>query len=250
MSISKLLTFFLMISLISVALAVPVLALSYSPGVTAGQYVKYGDFTSSGPGFESFANYAYLTLQVVSVSGKDVTLLSTGQFNNGTALPGNNTTSVWNVETGTENGVPRTQGPIIAANLNAGDAIPPLNTYTVNKTETETFLGVSRQVNVLNVAISTPDYNSTLTYVYDKNSGMLLYSASQTTTVAQPQPVTSEYSYSIVETNIFGSATQPSTTPQTQPTENMTTYYIIAGIAVAVFVIAIVALLASRKRQS
>ena len=70
-----------------------------------------------------------------------MTLLSTGQFKNGTALPGNDTTSVWNIEAGTENGVPSTQGPIIAANLNQGDAIPPPNTYSINQTESRTYLG-------------------------------------------------------------------------------------------------------------
>ena len=48
-----------------------------------------------------------------------------------------------------EDGVPSTQGPIIAANLNQGDAIPPPNTYSVNKTETRIFLGFSRTVNIL-----------------------------------------------------------------------------------------------------
>ena len=78
-------------ALILLALALPVFAVGYTPGVTAGQYVKYGNFSGSGEGFEGFNDYGFLQLQVTSVSGKDVTLLSTGQYKNGTALPGNGT---------------------------------------------------------------------------------------------------------------------------------------------------------------
>jgi hypothetical protein len=195
--------------IILVALALPVFAIDYNPGVTVGQYVKYGNFAGVGSGLESFNDYNWLKLQVTGVSGKEVTLLSTGEFKNGTALPGNGTELVWNIETGTENGVPTTQGPIIAASLNQGNAIPPLGTYTVNQTESRTLLGVSRSVNILSVIVSTPDYNSTLTYIYDKLSGMILESLTLTTTQAQPQPVTSTYSYSVIETNIFSSSPSP-----------------------------------------
>ncbi len=203
---------------ILMAAVLPVFALQYSPGVTSGQYVKYGNFAGSGPGYEAFNDYGYLNLKVESVSANSVTLLSTGQFKNGTALPGNGTTDVWNIETGTDNGTPSTQGPIIAANLNQGDGIPPPNNYSVNQTADRTYLGITRSVNILNVVISTPDYNSTLNYVYDKLSGMLLESTSTTTTQAQPQPITSTYTYSIIETNIFGSTTPSPTVPEFSPT--------------------------------
>ena len=98
-------------------------------------------------------------------------------------------TTVWNIEAGTEDGSPATQGPIIAGNLNQGDAIPPLGTYSINQTESRTYLGTSRTVNILSVQIKTSDYNSTLTYVYDKLSGMILESSTQTITQSQPTPV-------------------------------------------------------------
>ncbi len=204
----------LVAAIILLSLALPVFAIQYSSGVTVGQYVKYGNFVGSGQGYESFNDYSFLNLEVVSVSGKQVTLLSTGQFKNGTALPGNGTTDVWNIETGTDNGIPSTQGPIIATNLNQGDAIPPPNTYSVNQTEDRTYLGNTRSVNILNVMVSTPDYNSSINYVYDKLSGMLLESISTTITQAQPQPITSTYSYSVIETNIFGSTTPTPTIPE------------------------------------
>lgn len=188
------------------AVILSVFALTYSPGVTTGQYVKYGNFVGVGPGAESFNDYDWLKLQVTDVSGKSVTLLSTGQFKNGTAIAGNGTVSVWNVESGTEDDIPSKQGPIIAANLNIGDSIPPLNTYSVNRTESRTYLGTARTVNILDASISTPDYNTTLMYIYDKASGMLLESNTQTTTQAEPQPVVTTISYSVVETNIFSSS--------------------------------------------
>jgi hypothetical protein len=82
---------FLILTIILSALVLPALAQDYSPGVTPGQYVKYGNFSGNGQGFEAFNDYGFLQLEVTSVSGKQVTLLSTGQYKNGTALSGNGT---------------------------------------------------------------------------------------------------------------------------------------------------------------
>jgi hypothetical protein len=188
--------------------------------------VTYGNFAGVGPGVESFNDYNWSKLEVTNVSGKEITLLSTGQFKNGVAIPGNGTIEVWNVETGTESGVPRTQGPIIAANLNEGDHIPPPNTYMVNKTENRVYLGTSRSVNILAVTISTPDYGTSLTYVYDRSSGMLLESTVETTQT-QPETVTSTYSYSIIETNLFESTSTPSIS-------NILIAFIIAAIVIII----------------
>jgi hypothetical protein len=209
----KFLTALLSVALLS-TFVLPVLALTYNPGVETGQYVKYGNFVGVGQGVEAFNDYDWLKLQVTDVSGKEVTLLSTSQFKNGTATAGNGTMSVWNIETGTKDGFPSTQGSIMATNLNQGDPIPPPNTYVVNRTESRTYLGVSRTVNILDAALSTPSYNATLTYVYDKASGMLLESTTQTVTQADPQPVTTTISYTIIETNIFGSTNPSPSAPE------------------------------------
>jgi hypothetical protein len=234
--------FLLTITLLA-AFATPVFATTYNPGVTVGQYVKYGNFVGTGQGFEQFNDYDWLKLQVTNVSGSEVTLLSTGQYKNGTAIPGNDTTNVWDVATGNQNGVPITEGPIIAANLNQGDQIPPPNTYSVNQTNTALFLGVSRSVNVLDVDVFTENYNTTLSYVYDRASGMLLQSISQTTTQAQPQPVKSTYAYTVIETNIFGSIVP---TPTPSPTVPELSYYTVAILAV----LATTVILASLKRKA
>ena len=207
--------------------------------------MKYGNFVRSGPGAEAFNDYDWLKLQVTDVSGKTVTLLSTSQFKNGTAISGNGTLVDWNLEAGTENGVPNTQGPIIAANLNQGDAIPPPNTYMVNRTETRTYLGVSRTVNILDVSFSTPDYSTSLTYVYDQASGMLLESTTQTITQAQTQPVTTTISYSVIETNVF--SLSPTPTP-TIPEFSIQTIGAAFLIVVVIVTLALI-LLKKRTRQ-
>jgi hypothetical protein len=235
----KLLTAVLSVALLA-AFVFPVLAVTYNSGVEIGQYVKYGNFVGVGQGVESFNDYDWLRLQVMDVSGTDVTLLSTSQFKNGTAIEGNGTILIWNVETGTQDGVPSTQGPIIAANLNQGDPIPPPNTYVVNSTESRTYLGVSRTVNILDASLSTPDYNATLTYVYDKASGMLLESTTQTVTQADPQPVTTTISYSVIETNIFGSTANPSPSVPELP---------ITAVGVVVVLMSVVAGLILLKRR-
>jgi hypothetical protein len=212
MSNSKLAVIVLLTVFICSAFVNPVFAVDYNLGVSTGQYVKYGNFVGVGAGLESFNNYDYLTVQITSISGNEVTLLSTGQIKNGSAIPGNGSTALWNVETGTLNGIPSFQGPIIAANLNTGDPIPPPYTYAVNKTETRSYLGISRIVNILNLTITTTSYSTTLTYVYDRASGMLL--ETQSITEQSQLSETLHYAYSIVETNIFGSST-PTTTPGT-----------------------------------
>jgi hypothetical protein len=235
----KLLTALLTTALLA-ALVFPVLALTYNPGVATGQYVKYGNFVGIGQGVESFNDYDWLKLQVTDVSGKSVTLLSTSQYKNGTAIAGNGTVSVWNIETGTQDGVPSTKGPIIASNLNQGDPIPPPNTYVVNRTESRMYLGVSRTVNILDASISTPDYNITQTYVYDKASGMLLESTTQTTTQALPQPVVTTISYSVIETNIFSSTNPSPSVPEFPIT--------IAGVVIVVIVCVAAALILFKKK--
>jgi hypothetical protein len=240
----KFLTVILLTFALFSAFALPVFAVEYNPGVTVGQYVKYGNFVGTGPGVETFNNISWQKFQVTDVSGKVITLLSTGQYKNGTAIPGNNSVEVWNIETGTENGVPNTQGPIVAANLNQGDAIPPPNTYTVNRTETRTYLSVSRTVTILDLTIPAPEYNTSLSYVYDRASGMLLESTTQTTTQADPQPIVTSISYNIIETNIFGS------TPTSSPSVPEFPLTILGVMILTVLIIVAASLIILKKRPS
>jgi hypothetical protein len=240
----KFLTVILLTFALLAAFALPAFAVEYNPGVTVGQYIKYGNFVGTGPGVETFNNISWQKFQVTDVSGKVITLLSTGQYKNGTAIPGNNSVEVWNIETGTENGVPNTQGPIVAANLNQGDAIPPPNTYTVNRTETRTYLSVSRTVTILDLTIPAPEYNTSLSYVYDRASGMLLESTTQTITQADPQSVVTSISYSIIEANIFGS------TPTSSPSVPEFPLTLLGAVVLTVLIIVAVSLIILKKRPS
>ena len=178
------------------------LPLGYIPGVSVGQYVKYGNFVGVGPGLPAENVLDWLKTEVVAVSGKEVTLRTSGQFQNGTATPGSGSSTTYNVETGMMNGtVVYTYGPIIAANLNEGDAIPPTSYgYTINKTETRTYLGVSRSVNILNTTYSSADYANRWTIIYDKASGMQLEMEFEWTNKTATPPTTIKTGYSVIET--------------------------------------------------
>jgi hypothetical protein len=230
-------TFFIFVTITS-----PVQALVYTPGVSVGQYVKYGNFIGIGPGEETINNTDFVRLEVTAVSGAQITLFTTGQLKDGAPTAGNSTTTVWNIETGTQDGAQRVQGPVIAANLNQGDPIPPPSTYTVNKTETQTYLGISRTVNILNTTITTPDYTTSFTFVYDRTSGILL--AATSITIQTQSPTTpSEYSYIITETNIFGTS---QTTPSPSPTIPEYSSIVLAVVAILVTLTAVIL---RRKRE-
>src|SRR3990170_6177748 len=145
-----------------------VLAVEYNPGVSVGQYVKYSNYL----GINLRTEVDWEKNEVVAVSGKEVTLLTTGQWKNGTAIP-NLGITIHNLETGATNETHSDLKSIIAANLNEGDAVPP-GTFAVNKTEIRTYVGVSRVVNILIEETSSDFATARITVAYDKASGMAL----------------------------------------------------------------------------
>ena len=182
------------------ALVVPVLAATYDPGVSVGEYVKYESHVVGGPDILNWTKD-----EVITVSGKEVTLRSSGQFKNGTSSPGSGRALRYNVETGKMNGTTDyTYGPIIASNLTEGDSIPPLSSQLkVNKTETRTYLGNSRSVNILNTSYSDQNYANRWTIIYDRVSGMMLEMRFDYT-VKKPTPTTTTQTLTVIDTNIFG----------------------------------------------
>jgi hypothetical protein len=134
-------------------------------------------------------------VEVIAVSGKEVTLLTTGQYKNGTAMPHNGDTYVYNLETGATNETHSDLKSIIPANLNEGDAVPP-GTFAVNNTEIRTYLGVGRVVNILVEEAN----NARVTVAYDKASGMALEWQSWMTTA---NGIEMAIQYDITDTNIF-----------------------------------------------
>ena len=186
----------LVFALLIVAFVAPVFAAEYNPGVSVGQWVKYGDYVVTTPA-ETVISPDWSMIEVIGVSGKEITLRITGAYMNGTALPASEV--ICNIEAG---GFNMWQRYIIAANLNQDDKI--LNTATadtINKTETRMILGTSRSVNILNFTYSYAGQDTTFTYIYDKASGMNLGFEMKTTIIEQA--VTYTNSYTIHDTNIF-----------------------------------------------
>lgn len=189
-------TLLLVCFLLMGALVTPVLAVEYNPGVSVGQWIKYGDYVLTTPA-GSVISPDWSMIEVIRVSGKEVTLRITGAYMNGTAIPSSEVTC--NIESGIVGGHQRY---IIAANLSQGDKILNLAVSdTINKTETRTILGTNRSVNILNFTSSFPGQNLKIAYIYDQASGMHL-GMEMEMTIVEPGVVYTN-SYSIIDTNIF-----------------------------------------------
>jgi hypothetical protein len=235
-------------------LAFPVLAVDYSPGVSTGQYVKYGNFVMI-PAPDN--PISWTRSDVTQVSGAEVSLRNSGQLEDGEVIPGSGSVTTFNVATGKVNGTLEytddyMYGGVFAANLNEGEVMPPPDSgWVVNKTETRTYLGVSRSVNIIektgsrSVDIeelgSVANYSYHGTLVFDKISGIVLEFG---IVLTQEDPAKIESaSYSITETNIFGGSTPTPPSNAALPIE-----YLYAAAAVAIVVI-VGLLIYSKKRN-
>jgi len=192
--------FSLICILLTVTFVAPVLAVDYNPGVSVGQWIKYGNYVVTTPA-ETVISPDWAMLEVIGVSGKEVTLRATGAYMNGTAMPAYE--MICNIETyRISEGVVAYQTYLLAANLNQGDkTLNVADAPTINKTETRTILGTSRSVNILNFTNSYPGQALKSIIIYDKASGMSL--GMEMEIIIIEQAVTYTNSYSIIDTNIF-----------------------------------------------
>jgi hypothetical protein len=190
----------LICALLLAAFVAPVSATEYNPGVSVGQWIKYGNYVVTTPA-ESVISPDWSMIEVIGVSGKEVTLRLTGAYMNGTAIPSSEI--IANIETyRITEGMFEYQNYLLAANLNQGDkTLNVADAPTINKTETRTILGTSRSVNILNFTNSYPGQAMKSVIIYDKASGMSLGMEMEITIIAQA--VTYTNSYSIIDTNIF-----------------------------------------------
>ncbi len=186
--------------LLTVAFVAPVFAVDYNPGVSVGQWIKYGNYVVTTPA-ETVISPDWSMIEVIGVSGKEVTLRLTGAYMNGTALPASEI--IANIETyRITEGMFEYQNYLLAANLNQGDkTLNVADAPTINKTETRTILGTSRSVNILNFTNSYPGQALKSILIYDKASGMSLGMEMEITIIEQA--VTYKNSYTIIDTNIF-----------------------------------------------
>jgi hypothetical protein len=192
-------------SVLLLAFVLPAFAVEYKSGVSAGKYIKYGNFFGVNLSNNNTA-FNWMKIEVTAVSGNEVTLQTTGELLDGSPTADNGTITYHNVETGATNATHSEIQVIMAANLNQGDAIPLAHsTLTVTRTEIRVYNGTTRVVNVLVDEVSGTsakgnDMTVRTTYVYDKVSGMLL--ETEVLFIITNQDDTMLH-WSVVDTNIF-----------------------------------------------
>lgn len=221
----------------------PTLAATYNPGVSTGQWVKYGSLEAGGPLMPANLNQTdWMKTEITAVTGKNVTLHITGKYKNGTE--GTPIDLKVNVETGWMNTSYSTYGffYLIAGNLTQGDTLPVPATYpnTINKTEARTYMGVSRSVNIINLTYSVAGYlDYSYVTIFDKASGMLLEMSMSSTSTMLPS-ASYHMDFKATESNIFGTT---GTGDWLQ--DNM--LYIAAAIIIIIILIAAIILMRKKK---
>jgi hypothetical protein len=215
-SVSVVLTSFLLLSQTALSQSTllpppPLTGVEYNPGVSVGDYVVYGNFVCNREhqeGTVCINDLAFKKMEVVAVSGNEVTFLHTQQFKNGSATWLDGRTETWDVEKAQwseDTDVWTDSSLIIAANLTEGSCIQlnpaPLPSFYVAETDVRSYLGVSRNVSILNYA-DLVDINGKLceikvNVVYDQLSGIRLESELVTFDGELAA------SMGVVETNIF-----------------------------------------------
>lgn len=218
-----------LVCIISVAFIASASATDYNPGVSANQYIKYGNVMMSGPTVPADANDTdYIRIDVVDISGTNVTLHMSGQYKNGTAATPESGYIV-DVETGYMNYSSGLGSFVIAANLQEGDNLTTAAlSLKVNTTETRTYLSANRAVNIVNLTYS----GYMIFLAYDQASGILLE-------LDMIPMLNTEISFSVVETNIF------TTGPAAWLQDNL--IYIVIVIIVIIVVVAAVVLMRRKK---
>ena len=229
----------------------------YDPGVSVGDYVVYGNFFCNREhpeGWLCISDLAFKKVEVVAVSGKEVTLLHTDQYKNGTAAWNYGRTETWDVEKAmwSDNTADYVDASlIIAANLTEGDCIqsdPAPQDYNVAETGVRTYLGANRNVSILHISDIVDDYGEprevTHNVVYDQVSGIRLESSF----VTLDGDLLS--SMSVVETNIFSAATASPAAPlQKDNTASIPPAALYVAIGLAFIVIFVIATVIFRKKR-
>ena len=262
-SLSVVLTSFLLLSQTvlsqSALLPPPVLTgVEYNPGVSVGDYVVYGNFVCNRKhpeGTVCINDLAFKKMEVIDVSGKEVTFLHSQQFKNGSATWLDGRTETWDVEKAQwseDTDVWTDSSLIIAANLTEGDCIQldlaPLPSFYVAETDVCSYLDVSRNVSILNyddsVDIDDELCEIKVKVIYDQLSGIRLES----------ELVTFDgdllASMKVVETNVFStSIASPASSLQGNATANVPVMVFCATFGSVVFVVFGVTVIFFGKRR-
>jgi hypothetical protein len=210
-------------------LVVPANSIGKSPGVSVGYWVKYGNITATGIKYigSGFNETEWIKIEVVGVSGTEVTFSMSRTFKNGSIEKGADIIS--DVDTGwATGGLTWRNHFLIAANLIQNDTFTTIGIdVLISKTENRSYAGMDRTVNIVNYTESE-DYYYELFMVYDQISGFLLEMNTSLTSVTLPTG-NEELSFVAVELNMKASS-------------QYTLIYIATGIAVAVVAVSAVVL--------
>lgn len=215
----------------------PIWAVDYNPGVSAGQWVKYGNFVVSGSSFSSDLNKTdWMKIDIVAVSGVNVTLHMSGQFKNGSSTQESG--AIIDIATGTMNATTGGFILIVPTNLTQGDTIPaPSLSFSVkiNKTESRSYMSANRNVNIFNATTSMEGISYDYVMIWDQASGMLMeMSMSVISSI-----YTAKMSFNAIDTNIFATGVTG------WLMDNI--IYIVIAIVVIVIIIIAAAMLMKRK---
>jgi len=227
----------------------PLASRDYDPGVSVGDYVVYGNFVCNREhpeGTICIKDLAFKKMEVIAVSGKEVTFFHTQKFKNGSATWLDGRTETWDVEKAQwseDTDVWTDSSLIIAANLTEGDCIQldpaPLPSFYVAETGVRSYLGVSRNVSILHyddsVDIDDELCEIKVNVIFDQLSGIRLESGLMTLDGDLLA------SMSVVETNIFSNEmASPASSLQGNAIASvpvMVFYASFGSVIVAVFVI-------------
>lgn len=214
-------------------LVVPVSAADYKVGVTAGQWIKYGNYEVVDAGDEGTIP-AWSKLEVSAVAGQKILFFASGFYRNGTEF-------YYHMERTIEGNTTL----IIAANLTMGDSINPSEEALINWTETRSYLGVYRTVNILELSSSVEGVEFSAIFVYDQVTGILLDYSTEETIETEQMSSEYKYSYNIIDTNIFGEDTSPTPKPTS---DNELPVVWIAGAIMVIVIIVVTGIVFSIKK--
>ena len=220
------------------------LAVDYTVGVKAGDWVKYSDlnFTWNGTGNEpkhitDAKQMDWVNIEILGVSSNIVFMRFSVHYKNGTERAND---VIYNVKSGLSS----LDGdsfpfPIIAAGLKKGDPIAKYHAITINDTVSGVYAGASRSVNFVDI----PSSDQPFTIHWDQATGILV-ELSRILLDQTPSGETVKYVdfYKATETNMW-SADVPGFT-------SVNFMFILAAMIVIVLVIVVrVFMLRKRKRR-